>query len=181
VIGHVGALDNRQKGQEYIIAAARMAQHTHPDFQFVLLGGGEDEAMLKEAAAGLPNIHFVGFVRNVGDYLAAFDVFILPSNKEGVGSILLDAMDQKLPIVASRVGGVPDIVHDGSNGFLIDPARPDQLIAAIVRLRNDPQLRRSFGTRGQEISRQFTAKVMSEKYLALYEECLATTQRAAAS
>ena len=67
--------------------------------------------MLKAAAAGLSNLTFTGFVDNVGDYLAAFDIFILPSNREGIGSILLDAMEQGLPVIASRVGGVPDIVH----------------------------------------------------------------------
>ena len=72
--------------------------------------------MLKNAAAGLSNVMFTGFVDNVGDYLAAFDVFVLPSNREGIGSVLFDAMDRALPVVASRVGGVPDIVHDGENG-----------------------------------------------------------------
>ena len=111
LVGHVGALDNGQKGQEFIIAAARELERSHPDVHFMLVGGGDDEAMLRSAAAGLSNLTFTGFVDNVGDYLAAFDVFILPSNREGIGSILLDAMEQGLPVIASRVGGVPDIVH----------------------------------------------------------------------
>ena len=99
--------------------------------------------MLKAAAAGLSNLTFTGFVDNVGDYLAAFDIFILPSNREGIGSILLDAMEQGLPVVASRVGGVPDIVHDGENGLLIDPANPAQLRDAILRCGATPRLRRA--------------------------------------
>jgi glycosyltransferase involved in cell wall biosynthesis len=172
VAGHVGALDNGQKGQEYIIAVARELEHTHPDVHFVLVGGGGDEAVLKEAAAGLSNVTFTGFVDNVGDYLAAFDVFILPSNREGIGSILLDAMEQSLPVVASRVGGVPDIVLHGENGLLIDPASPAQLRDAILALKADPERRRAYGVRGRVFVNDFTSDVMSRKYFALYESVL---------
>jgi glycosyltransferase involved in cell wall biosynthesis len=175
LVGHVGALDNAQKGQEYIIRVAEQLQQSHPDIQFMLVGGGDDEAMLRVAAAGLRNLTFAGFVDNVGDYLAAFDLFILPSTREGIGSILLDAMEQRLPVVASRVGGVPDIVHDGKNGILTDPRRPDQLHAAILRLRESPELRRRFGECGQRIAKDFTAQVMAEKYLALYRSVIAAT------
>jgi glycosyltransferase involved in cell wall biosynthesis len=169
LVGHVGALDNGQKGQEFIIAAARELERSHPDVHFMLVGGGDDEAMLRSAAAGLTNLTFTGFVDNVGDYLAAFDVFILPSNREGIGSILLDAMEQGLPVVASRVGGVPDIVHDRKNGLLIDPASPAQLRDALLTLRADPGLRRTFGQWGQVFAKDFTAEVMCHKYVALYE------------
>jgi glycosyltransferase involved in cell wall biosynthesis len=172
VIGHVGALDNAQKGQEYIIALARELAVTHPDVQFLLVGGGDDEAMLKGAAAGLPNIEFVGFVDNVGDYLAALDVFVLPSNREGIGSILLDAMERGLPVVATRVGGVPDIVHHDVNGFLVDAGDVPALREAVLRLRADPGLRQTLGERGREFAKNFTSDVMWGKYLALYESLL---------
>jgi glycosyltransferase involved in cell wall biosynthesis len=172
VAGHVGALDNAQKGQEFIIAVAREVERSHPDIHFVLVGGGEDEAMLKAKAAGLSNLTFTGFVENVGDYLAAFDIFILPSNREGIGSILFDAMEQGLPVVASRVGGVPDIVRDGENGLLIDPANPAQLRDAILHLKADPALRRAYGERGREFARDFSSEAMCSKYLALYEGVL---------
>jgi len=172
LVGHIGALDNVQKAQEYIIRVAWELQDSHPQIQFVLVGGGTDEAMFRQAAEGLQNLEFTGFVDNVGDYLAAFDLFILPSNKEGIGGILLDAMDQCLPIVASRVGGVPEIVHDGENGILIEPASPDQLKAAILRLMQSPQLRRQYGECGREIARGYTARAMSLKYRQLYDSVL---------
>jgi glycosyltransferase involved in cell wall biosynthesis len=175
LIGHVGALDNAQKGQEYLIRVARELEDTHPDVQFLLVGGGDDEAMLRAAAAGLRNLIFTGFVDNVGDYLAALDIFVLPSNREGIGSILFDAMEQRLPVIATRVGGVPDIIHDGVNGLLIDPARPDLLKAAILELREQPQRRRAFGERGHELARPFTAGAMATKYMALYEGLVART------
>jgi glycosyltransferase involved in cell wall biosynthesis len=173
LIGNVGALDNAQKGQEYIIDVARRLENSHPQLQFILVGGGEDEAMLRERAGGLSNVVFTGFVDNVGDYLAAFDLFILPSNKEGIGGILLDAMDQALPIIASRVGGLPEIVRDGENGLLIDARSPEQLQQAILRLHDDPELCSSMGARGRQFSTGFTADVMCEKYLELYRQALA--------
>jgi glycosyltransferase involved in cell wall biosynthesis len=173
IVGHVGALDNDQKGQEYIIAVARAVAATHPDLQFMIVGGGEDEAMLKRLAAGLSNVTFTGFVENVADYLAAFDMFVLPSNREGIGSILLDAMDRGLPVIASRVGGVPDIVHDDDNGILIEAGHVGQLRKAVLALRVDPARRRLLGERGREFATRFTADAMAQKYRAIYDRALA--------
>ena len=172
IIGNVGALDNAQKGQEYIIEVARRMKDAHPEFQFLLVGGGDDETMLRDLSGDLPNISFEGWSDKVGDYLAAFDLFILPSNKEGIGGILLDAMDRALPLIASRVGGLPEIVRDGDNGLLIDPGSPDQLEQAILRLYQNPDLRRSMGARGREFSRDFTADAMAARYLELYRQAV---------
>ncbi len=172
LVGHVGALDNAQKGQEYIIEVARRCAQEHSDLHFLLVGGGDDEQFLRELAAGLENVTFTGFVDNVGDYLGAFDLFILPSNREGIGSILFDAMEQKLAIVASRVGGVPDIVHDNENGLLIEPGSPEQLLNAIIRLRGDAAMRERLGEAGMRIAASYTAGAMCEKYLEIYSETL---------
>jgi glycosyltransferase involved in cell wall biosynthesis len=172
IVGHVGALDNAQKNQELIIRVARELERSHPALQFVLVGGGDDEAMLKAAAQGLANVTFTGFVQNVGDYLAAFDLFILPSNREGIGGILFDAMEQGLAVIVSAVGGLPDIVHHGENGLVIEPARPDQLRDAILDLVGAPQRRRVMGARGREVAQDFTAEAMCRKYVELYESVL---------
>ena len=176
LVGHVGALDNVQKGQEFIIQVARDLAMTHPEIQFLLVGGGDDEAMLKAQASGLNNLAFTGFVNNVGDYLAAFDLFILPSNKEGIGGILLDAMDQSLPVIASRVGGLHEIVHDGENGILIEPASPGQLKSAVLKLRGQPELMERFGARGREIASGFSAGAMCRRYLEIYQAISARKQ-----
>ena len=172
LVGHVGALDNNQKGQEFIITVARELQQSHPDIHFLLVGGGDDEKMLKKLATGLNNLKFIGFVNNVGDYLAAIDLFILPSLKEGIGSILLDAMSMKLPVVACSVGGVPEIVHNGENGYLIETKRPDLLRDAILSLYNNPNIRVKMGERGSQLAVNYTAKIMSEKYLKIYRSIL---------
>ena len=172
IVGHVGALDNAQKNQELIIRVARELERSHPSLQFVLVGGGDDEAMLRAAAQGLANVTFTGFVQNVGDYLAAFDLFILPSNREGIGGILFDAMEQGLAVIVSAVGGLPDIVHQDENGLLIEPGRPDQLRDAILALFAAPQRRRVLGSRGRELAKDFTAEAMCRKYVELYQSVL---------
>jgi glycosyltransferase involved in cell wall biosynthesis len=169
LIGHVGALDNKTKGQIYVIRAARELQAQCPDAQVLLIGSGPDEKWLRQQAADLDNVAFTGFADRVGDYLDALDVLILPSNIEGIGGILLDAMQFGLPVVASRVGGLPEIVHDGENGILVRPRSPEQLVEAIVRLYNSPGLRAAMGARGREFVSDFTPAKMAEQYLRLYE------------
>lgn len=172
VVGHVGALDNSQKAQDVIIEAARVLAATDPDIQFVLVGGGRDAAALQQLAAGLGNLVFTGFVDNVGDYLATFDVFILPSRREGIGSILFDAMNEGLPLVVTPVGGVPTIVRDGENGLLIDVDDPEQLAAVLVKLKADPVLCRRLGEAGRGIAAGNSPRQMADSYLALYRSVL---------
>lgn len=176
VVGHVGALDNAQKGQEYIIAVARELEASHPDVHFVLVGGGADGAMLAKLASGLRNLSFAGFVDNVADHMASFDVFILPSNREGIGAVLLDAMSVGRPVVASRVAGLPEIVHDGENGLLVEPRRPDQLRDAILRLHGDPALRRRLAEAGRRFAAGFTPAAMARHYVGLYQSLLGMSQ-----
>jgi glycosyltransferase involved in cell wall biosynthesis len=172
IVGHVGALDNDQKAQDTIIAAARLLETADPDIRFVLVGGGRDEPMLRQLAAGLGNLSFAGFVANVGDYLSAFDVFILPSRREGIGSILFDAMEHSLPLVVTPVGGVPRIVFEDQNGFLIDVDRPEQLADRIVRLKSDPKLRERMGATGRQMAVGHTPPDMADAYLKIYESIL---------
>ncbi len=171
VVGNVGALDI-QKGQDFLIDAARRFADTHPEICFVLVGGGGAEADLRQRAAGLNNLIFTGFVRNVGDYLATFDIFVLPSRREGLGSVLLDAMEYGLPIVASRVGGVPSVVENEANGLLVESGDVDQLADAIGRLIESPTLRASLGERGRIISREYSARTMAERYAEVYATVL---------
>jgi glycosyltransferase involved in cell wall biosynthesis len=138
----------------------------------VLVGGGADEAMLRSLAQGLANLHFTGFVENVGDYLAAFDVFVLPSRREGIGSILFDAMEHALPLVVTPVGGVPRIVHEGENGLLIDVDSPAMLADAIVRLKTDTALRARLGQAGKQMAVGHTPPQMAQSYLEIYSSVL---------
>lgn len=172
VVGHVGALDHSHKGQGTIIGAARKALERYPALHFVLVGDGRDEDALRAAAQDLPNVEFAGFVDNVGDWLAAFDVFVFPSLHEGLGSTLLDAMCFGLPVVATRVGGIPDIVEDDVNGLLIEPERPDALLEAVVRITSDHALAARLGSAGREVAERYRPAAMAERYAALYREMI---------
>jgi len=172
VIGHVGALVHRQKGQRTIIDAARACSETHPDWHFLLLGSGEDESEFRQAIDVLPNIELLGFVENVADYLAVFDLFIFPSLHEGLGSVLLDAMHFGLPIVATRVGGIPEIVEDGVNGRLIEPEKPELLVDAISALLADDRSRNAMSTANVTRSKAYSAEGMATAYEEIYRSIL---------
>ena len=118
------------------------------------------------------NISFTGWVENVGDYLAAFDMFVLPSLREGFGSILVDAMQFGLPIVASSVGGIPDIIEHGKNGFLVTPGDECELADAIVHLYTDAGMRDAMSTAALRRAKDYRPEKMIECYWNLYREIL---------
>jgi glycosyltransferase involved in cell wall biosynthesis len=172
IVGHIGALVQRHKGQRTIIDAARLLAHTHPEYAFVLVGGGEDEALLREESSGLDNIDFAGDVSNVANYLAAFDLFVFPSLHEGLGSSLLDAMSFGLPIVASNVGGISEIVEDGVNGILIAPKDSAALVDAVRRIAGDTELRDSMRDANLRKAAEFNADRMGSAYEKVYRSIL---------
>jgi len=178
VAGHVGVLDDSHKGQLQIIGLARRWQAARPDVCFVLVGAGRDEERFRQAAAGLDNVVFTGEVSNVGDYLAAFDLFLYPSRHEGLGSILLDALDTGLPVVATDVGGIPEIVRDGENGLLVRPDDPAALEAAVAAFASDDRLRNQVAAANRLRAKEFSAAAMTGRYERLYRD-VAARQNAA--
>ena len=166
IVGHVGALVGRHKGQPLLIEVAR----ERPGVQFVLVGGGPDEAEFRAQAEGLANVHFAGHVDDVANHLASFDLFAFPSHWEGLGSTLLDAMALELPIVASRAGGIPDIIRDGENGLLVSPGDAGALGAAIDRLLGDETLQARFAERNRAAIADYSAERMADRYAELYAE-----------
>lgn len=172
VVGHIGELDHSHKGQGSIIEAARTLQATRPELHFMLVGEGRDEGRFRREAAGLSNIEFVGFVDNVEDYLATFDVFLYPSLREGLGSSLLDAMCFGLPIVASDVGGIPEIVEHNVNGLLVRPGSAEDIVVALERLVTDAHLRAKMSRENLEKALQYSAARMASSYEAIYERIL---------
>lgn len=172
IIGHVGALDHSHKGQGTIIEVAKTAAASDPSLHFILVGDGRDEVAMKAAAEGLSNIEFTGYVSNVDDWLSVFDLFVFPSLHEGLGSTLLDAMSFGLPVVATNVGGIPDIVEDRINGLLIPPEQPDALYSGIREILDDPVLRRDLSQGARAQAERFSPDVMADRYAALYRRML---------
>lgn len=168
VVGNVAALDDAQKGQSLLLDVARELERGDPRLLFVLVGDGPDRGRFERRAAGLGNVRFEGFIDNVGDYLAAFDVFALPSRHEGIGGILLDAMSAGLPVVATAVDGLPEIVRPDFNGILVPPGDATALRAAVERLARDADLRRRLGANGRAFAADFSPREMARRYLEIY-------------
>lgn len=172
LIGHVGALDDSHKGQRTLLAVARRASVERPDWQFVFCGDGKDEAVLRAEAADLENVVFAGFVDNPGDYLASFDIFAFPSNFEALGSSLLDALYFGLPVVASDVGGIPEFIEDGVNGFLVAAGDADAMFNRIEHILIDAAMRASMAAANREKAARYDASAMADAYLEIYRGLL---------
>ncbi len=104
--------------------------------------------------------------------ISAYDVFVLPSLNEGMGRVLVEAMALGKPIVASNIGGIPDLVIHGKNGFLVPPKNPKELAKYIQILLEDEKKREKMGLAGKEMSLNFSAENMVEKIEKLYGELL---------
>ena len=173
VIGQVGALVDRHKGQSVTLQAASLLKSKIPHVKVLFLGSGEDEAKLKDMAQNLGvDAEFLGFKSNVADYLPCFDVFAFPSNYEGLGSVLLDVMAAKVPIVASNVGGIPDIVKDEESGLLIQTQNSQALADKIALIINNIQLRQKLIAGGLAVAQKHTPEHMADDYYLLYQQIL---------
>ena len=172
VVGHIGTLDDSHKGQLQIIEAARRFSASHPEICFVLVGEGRDFELFKQQTASLDNIALVGLVDNVGDYLKAFDIFLFPSRHEGLGSILLDALDFGLPVIATDVGGIPEIIENGVNGFLVKPDAIDDICESILGLYSESTLMEQIARANTEKAKSYTVGTMADKYAQIYQRIL---------
>lgn len=169
LIGNIGELDNTHKGQYYLIEAAKLLTFKYPSIHFIFLGKGKDEQNYKEQAKEIKNITFEGFVNNVGDYIACFDLFVFPSLNEGLGSILFDVMQQKVPIIASDVGGIPDIVTNETNGLLVAPKDIHAIAETIEKLYLDKEKAKKLADKAFETIEMFSKEKMCERYMQIYK------------
>ena len=114
-------------------------------------------------------VTFGGLCDDVFPRLSRADVFLLPSKWEGIPMTVIEAMGTGLPVIASRVGGLPDMIEDGKEGLLIRPT-PQALAEALSKLLASEDLRQALGTAAVEAAQRFSVQTMARKYEALYEE-----------
>jgi glycosyltransferase involved in cell wall biosynthesis len=169
------------KGPGHLVEAARLVLAEVPEAGFVFVGGGHLRPELESAVRtkGMTDdFFFAGTVRHdeVGRWLSAADLFVMPSLSEGVPHALLEALAFGLPAVASAVGGVPEIVRDDVNGYLVAPADPAALARRIVLLLRDPEKRRAFGDAGRKIveQRRLTWDRFAAEVATVYERALSS-------
>ncbi|MFA6254852.1 MAG: glycosyltransferase family 4 protein [Patescibacteria group bacterium] len=154
------------KGLAYLITAAKEIIKIMPDVIFRLIGFGRLENQLKTEIKklNLENKIYLGKVENAKEYLLAFDLFVLPSVKEGFSYTILEAMQAGLPIVATLVGGLPEMISDSNNGLLVPPADPNALAQAIIKLLENKDLATQLGNQAKiDVNQKFSlAKMISE-------------------
>lgn len=173
IIGTIAEL-HKNKGLPYAIEAIATLAKKDPSLFYFILGTGEEQKKLASLIKqhGLQERVFLfGFVENAAKYLKAFDAFILPSVKEGLPYVLLEAGLAGLPVVASRVGGIPEIIEDGKTGLLVPPRDKDALCEALQRIIGSPDLRGSFGTAlKQRVVDDFSLETMISQTAVLYKK-----------
>lgn len=175
VIGIVSKLWDG-KGHEVLIEAFRELKKEIKNLRLVIVGEGyliNKLFRLVDKYRLSDSVLFTGFQMEVSEIIATFDVAVLPSFFEGMGRVLLEAMAMEKPVVASRVGGIPDLVEHGINGFLVRPGNVQELAGALKKILNDEGLARKMGVRGRKrIKEKFDADMMAKSIEKVYQELL---------
>ena len=177
VVGTVGRLEDSCKRISDLIRAMPALRGACMDARLLVVGEGDDAEMLFGLAESLgvaDSVHFCGYQAAPADYYPVMDVFALVSAHEAFGLVLVEAMYAEVPVVATRVGGIPSVVDEGVTGLLVDPMNPVQLASTILNLYGDLGLRRSMGRKGRERAlSEFGAHRYVCQVDALYAELLA--------
>lgn len=177
VIGCVSRL-TREKGQQMLIRAMPIILRKIPDAQLILIGQGPDKAYFESLIQKMKlekNIKLLGYVENLSEYYSKMDIFVFPTvwELEGFGLVSIEAMAHKLPVVATRLGPVPEIVKNSITGILVPPNDIETLADSIIKLLKDSNLRKIMGNKGRElVKKEYTLKVSSNRILDLFYKVL---------
>lgn len=154
------------------IFAVRTIVQTHPNALLVILGEGEERSRLEQTIQTLglaEHVRLAGFVPNGPSYLQAFDVFLHTSASEALGYAVLEAGCASLPTVATRVGGIPEIITDGESGLLVPPREPHKLAEALLKVLDDAPLREKLGAAlNSTVTSKFSKQIMIDRTLGVY-------------
>jgi glycosyltransferase involved in cell wall biosynthesis len=168
------------KGHRYLIEAAARVAAAVPDVRFLLVGDGELRPQIERQIKELKiekQVILTGFRNDIPRLLAAMDIVVLSSHLEGLGTSLLDAMAMARPVVATRVGGIPEMVEDGVTGRLVPPRDPAVLARALIELIRRPDEREKMGAAGRaRMLEKFSAEAMVTATEALYLKILSEKQ-----
>ena len=167
------------KGIRYLMQAAARVVTRVPNARFIVIGDGAQRGQLEAEAASIPGgVQFLGMRRDIPRLMAGADMLALPSLNEGMGRVLLEAGAAGLPVVASAVGGVPELLENGRYGLLVPPRDPDALADAIVDLAAQPERRHALACAWRDkVVPAYSLEAMVGRIENVYEECLKEVQR----
>lgn len=164
------------KGHDLLIRAFEKIRKEKQHARLVIVGEGYLMESLKTQVRQLElsdGVIFTGFLEDVPRIIATFDVAVLPSYFEGMGRVLLEAMAMEKPVVGTRVGGIPDLIEEGLNGYLVDPGNERELASALLSILNDRGLATQMGKAGRKkMTDRFSAGMMVRSIEMVYSELL---------
>ncbi len=174
-VGCIGAL-TAEKDHATLLHAARVLHTSHPHARVIIVGDGpllQNLQRLRDQLGLRDVVQFAGFIPEAQTLIGAFDIFVLCSRAEGLGSTVLDAFAAGVAVAATAVGGIPELVNDGVTGLLVPPGEPERLAAAIAHLLDDAALRQHLTAAARQLVQQeVTLARMAERYRRVYEQAL---------
>jgi glycosyltransferase involved in cell wall biosynthesis len=172
LIGHLGV----EKGHIFFLESAKIILENNHETRFVIVGDGymKDELIDKAREIGIEgNVIFTGFRSDIPNIMNTIDILVLPSINEGMPMVILEAMSAFKPVVATKVGGIPEIIVDGETGYLVPPCNEHRLAEAVIRLLNNPEKAKDFGNAGfKRVKMYFSAGQMASKTQDLFESLI---------
>jgi glycosyltransferase involved in cell wall biosynthesis len=175
VVGWIGRMTVIKRVPDILLAFARLRE-LGVDAHLCLVGDGPDRERVEQRAHELGisrSTLFIGYQRDVAPYYAFFDALLLPSANEGTPVVAIEALASGRPVVATRVGGVPDVVSDGVDGFLVDVGDIDEMTKRLAQLASDPELRAAMGDAGRmRVIPRYRVERLIDDVDALYRELL---------
>lgn len=165
------------KGVEYLVKAIPSVVDEIPNVKFLMVGEGPQKESLMKLAEDLGISEHVMFhapidYSEMPAYIKASDCVVLPSLMEGLPVTALEAMACGVPVVATKVGGTPEVVKDGKNGFLLEPGRPEPIAKKVIQLLRDEKLRKRMGEAGRKFVRKFDWDVIAGRTFEVYREAI---------
>lgn len=165
---------HKNKGIDIALRSFVSIARRYPDVLYVILGNGEEKNTLIQLTKSLrieESVRFLGYIDHASTYLKAFDVFTLTSRTEAFPYVILEAGNAGLPIIASRVGGIPEVITNKQNGLLVEPKNTFDLEYSMHELIRDERQRKALGKSLEEtLNERFTLHSMLEKTVALYKD-----------
>lgn len=161
------------KGVKYLIESIKLINKKCKSVRLIIIGDGEERNSLEKRSNELNLEHQITFIgkvphKKVMEYMIATDIFVLPSLSEGLSIVCLEAMFSGLPIIATKVGGLPEVVKDGRNGFLVEPKNPEEMAEKVLLLLEKKDLRKRISKNNREEIKKYDWRIIIDKLEKLY-------------